>query len=229
MKRTGLCNSRSDRFNALSGLYLISTKIDWLNMWRMSTRVNALSGLYLISTRWSDAQLEAAKASCQCPLGLIPHFYLSTSIVMPMGIVECQCPLGLIPHFYVINYEDITNVFISVDALSGLYLISTEDTPVKLELLPLECQCPLGLIPHFYYWNARHFYDVAVKCQCPLGLIPHFYTGINNAHVKIRLCQCPLGLIPHFYDCESNVFCAKSMIMCQCPLGLIPHFYEYRS
>ena len=38
---------------------------------------------------------------CQCPLGLIPHFYWSQSFsLMHKHGHLCQCPLGLIPHFY---------------------------------------------------------------------------------------------------------------------------------
>ena len=40
-----------------------------------------------------------AGARCQCPLGLIPHFYLYMTIEMRY-VGMCQCPLGLIPHFY---------------------------------------------------------------------------------------------------------------------------------
>ena len=38
-------------------------------------RVNALSGLYLISTRYLNFLEMLWKYWCQCPLGLIPHFY----------------------------------------------------------------------------------------------------------------------------------------------------------
>ena len=89
---------------------------------------------------------------CQCPLGLIPHFYPGvTNIESPLALM-CQCPLGLIPHFYSNKMVDITNCGngdvsmpsraytsflrsynncnrygrkLCVNALSGLYLIST--------------------------------------------------------------------------------------------------------
>ena len=88
---------------------------------------------------------------CQCPLGLIPHFY-PKSLLCRFDIYNfsCQCPLGLIPHFYLkcsaLRYaaqfsvsmpsraytsflqEDgrpLPKWTISVNALSGLYLIST--------------------------------------------------------------------------------------------------------
>ena len=39
-----------------------------------SVGVNALSGLYLISTEKREPDW-AVTDPCQCPLGLIPHFY----------------------------------------------------------------------------------------------------------------------------------------------------------
>ena len=63
----------------------------------------------------------------------------------------CQCPLGLIPHFYKEGTETYTyERDTSVNALSGLYLISTERCSPIYKLVIHTCQCPLGLIPHFY-------------------------------------------------------------------------------
>ena len=41
--------------------------------------VNALSGLYLIST-FNFYKIEMGMYECQCPLGLIPHFYADTKV-----------------------------------------------------------------------------------------------------------------------------------------------------
>ena len=62
--------------NALSGLYLIST-LRHLELSQISVIkcVNALSGLYLISTKSKLPYLNEEGFKCQCPLGLIPHFY----------------------------------------------------------------------------------------------------------------------------------------------------------
>ena len=64
---------------------------------------------------------------CQCPLGLISHFYHEYVIDEKWEVVvQCQCPLGLIPHFYVVNDIYLHKHFREyVNALSGLYLIST--------------------------------------------------------------------------------------------------------
>ena len=89
------------RVNALSGCYLISTNDPYVYR-RIDHRcVNALSGCYLISTQEQQQQEQLIKAACQCPLGLLPHFY---------------------------SYEyRIYNCRLSrVNALSGCYLISTQ-------------------------------------------------------------------------------------------------------
>ena len=67
----------------------------------MRTGVNALSGLYLISTSYTNTVIASMWCMCQCPLGLIPHFYSNDC-----NIVTCCLVHG-------------------VNALSGLYLIST--------------------------------------------------------------------------------------------------------
>ena len=61
-----------------------------------------LSGLYLISTWIAWLALSAKK------------------------LVKCQCPLGLIPHFYVLYALRNGYIRLGVNALSGLYLISTK-------------------------------------------------------------------------------------------------------
>ena len=61
----------------------------------------------------------------------------------------CQCPLGLIPHFYIEDKHLYALINLGVNALSGLYLISTTYYS-RLREKGVRCQCPLGLIPHFY-------------------------------------------------------------------------------
>ena len=63
------------------------------------TRVNALSGLHLISTVIQALERQVSEL-CQCPLGLIPHFYEKAVDEILEAKPSCQCPLGLIPHFY---------------------------------------------------------------------------------------------------------------------------------
>ena len=37
---------------------------------------------------------------CQCPHGLVPHFYDKVVSIAYMYKVMRQCPHGLVPHFY---------------------------------------------------------------------------------------------------------------------------------
>ena len=67
----------------------------------MESHVIALPGCYLISTRDLDNKSTAILSLCQCPLGLLPHFYLYKALSKDGSSIE------------------------SVNALSGCYLIST--------------------------------------------------------------------------------------------------------
>ena len=83
-----------------------------------------LSGLYLISTALSVAE-KIYNLHVSMPSRAYTSFLRYLQWHMMQCITMCQCPLGLIPHFY----DDMpalnsTGVF-CVNALSGLYLIST--------------------------------------------------------------------------------------------------------
>ena len=85
-----------------------------------------LSGLYLISTAKEVLTNNLEVKECQCPLRLIPHFYIwKLSSISLSSRARCQCPLGLIPHFYAEYCNAKHFAHMSVNALSGLYLIST--------------------------------------------------------------------------------------------------------
>ena len=88
----------------------------------------------------------------------------------------CQCPLGLIPHFYANDPDGWDMLEDDVSMPSRAYTsFLHNDVIEKLVDEYLQCQCPLGLIPHFYHDIAMSEGYAAYKCQCPLGLIPHFY------------------------------------------------------
>ena len=68
---------------------------------------------------------------------------------------------GLIPHFYCFNsVKDMEVVNSCVNALSGLYLISTAVVK-RLQAKGIMCQCPLGLIPHFYIMRLLGYQKVS--------------------------------------------------------------------
>ena len=109
----------------LSGLYLISTKIQLAIILKQEC-VSMPSRAYTSFLRWLHWRVLGSTGSCQCPLGLIPHFY-RRALLYPWS----QNHTG-------------------VNALSGLYLISTQWKILRILILKFWCQCPLGLIPHFY-------------------------------------------------------------------------------
>ena len=94
--------------------------MNWI--WIKSIRCfNALSGLYLISTRKSGLMYSLASTnSFQCPLGLIPHFYVSRQITCRETTNAFQCPLGLIPHFYIIILREL-DLYMEVSMPSRAY------------------------------------------------------------------------------------------------------------
>ena len=89
---------------------------------------------------------------CQCPHGLVPHFYVEMRVLEIPSTLACQCPHGLVPHFYP---ERMTMSFVNFSN---------------------QCQCPHGLVPHFYPERmTMSFVNFSNQCQCPHGLVPHFY------------------------------------------------------
>ena len=109
----------------LTGLYLIST-MNGLRKWLKihPECVNALSGLYLISTQIEERTWRVRKR-CQCPLGLIPHFYENQRRANYLGLLRVSMPSRAYTSFLR------TSTTVDIDEYT-------------------QCQCPLGLIPHFY-------------------------------------------------------------------------------
>ena len=111
--------------------------------------VNALSGLYLISTDRKATELMYGE-EVSMPSRAYTSFLRWCWCIGWAGCKRCQCPLGLIPHFYFQTSHDVVHQGHCVNALSGLYLISTMKEGYIWWRWNLLCQCPLGLIPHFY-------------------------------------------------------------------------------
>ena len=85
------------------------------------------SGLYLISTEKRFIPEMGLWSACQCPLGLIPHFYFTPDgkYIEWTGTYCVNALSGLYLISTVIEFESFSTIFESVNALSGLYLIST--------------------------------------------------------------------------------------------------------
>ncbi len=132
---------------------------------------------------------------------LIPHFYAAAGLTKEGMFELCQCLLGLIPHFYCFQHSFIRVRYIGVNALSGLYLISTSNWGMTKEGTPCMCQCPLGLIPHFYGKHPVSDGSAYCNVSMPSRAYTSFLPSIaEQSLINVQLaCQCPLGLIPHFY------------------------------
>ena len=87
--------------------------------------VNALSGCYLISTLILVIIIVTSGERCQCPLGLLPHFY-SLRVTKRSDAVDTG--VNALSGCYLISTlstSTINTICKCVNALSGCYLIST--------------------------------------------------------------------------------------------------------
>ena len=110
----------------------------------------------------------------QCAHALIPHFYSPQRFML--WVISCvSMPSRAYTSFLLKKSTTHSAAEYCVNALSGLYLISTQYLSVSSIISMVWCQCPLGLIPHFYVRDASLMDQPYYMCQCPLGLIPHFY------------------------------------------------------
>ena len=84
------------------------------------------------------------------PSRAVTSFLLDNREVFDHKLGPCQCPHGLLPHFY--NKEIAKNIGMckGVNALTGCYLISTKMMSMLIPMTKQRCQCPHGLLPHFY-------------------------------------------------------------------------------
>ena len=90
-----------DCVNALSGLYLISTNVyDYIAVTHYIEGVNALSGLYLISTYTHSGMVIQLWYNVSMPSRAYTSFLQNDNGEDVYYRFPCQCPLGLIPHFY---------------------------------------------------------------------------------------------------------------------------------
>ena len=88
------------RVNALSGCYLISTITNSNLEKEFIISVNALSGCYLISTRDENGEVVTIDPRVSMPSRAVTSFLHGYSDEYDDHPAECQCPLGLLPHFY---------------------------------------------------------------------------------------------------------------------------------
>ena len=88
------------RFNALSGLYLISTMYCWITFDEVLEGFNALSGLYLISTVGTVLSVGLIIQVSMPSRAYTSFLRCFMAFINYSNHISFQCPLGLIPHFY---------------------------------------------------------------------------------------------------------------------------------
>ena len=114
-----------------------------------SSRMHSFNALMGLSCYANTQKYTKQSEEFQCPLGLIPHFYkaeendheIDILVSMPSRAYTSFLPINTL-YRYLIDF--------CVNALSGLYLISTMMIMMSIGESIIMCQCPLGLIPHFY-------------------------------------------------------------------------------
>ena len=134
---------------------------------------------------------------------LIGLYLISTATDMPV-LEQVQKSVNALSGLYLIStlsstVERCTSKLPGVNALSGLYLISTM-TEMIMKPFEIDVSMPSRAYTSFLPAGPKDCCEeFGIGCQCPLGLIPHFYETKLPKKAKASLCQCPLGLIPHFY------------------------------
>ena len=96
----------------------------------------------------------------------------------------CQCPLGLIPHFYVVLNDRVIGKRYCVNALSGLYLISTVPLQ-KPRFYAVSRACFCRYLSE-YSDNSRFscmltFWTYLMRCTYPWHWIK-YSTNYNRCH-----------------------------------------------
>ena len=86
----------------------------------MVYRVNALSGLYLISTSSNDEEKDEIKR-CQCPLGLIPHFYSREPVEKSVPVKEVSMPSRAYTSFLRYPFKNLGFMRFPEPVFAGIY------------------------------------------------------------------------------------------------------------
>ena len=144
-------------------------------------------------------------ATCQCPLGLMTHFYINKANGSCHLLSMVSMPSRADDSFLRTAAMYITSSWNSVNALSGWWLISTFMAFVNYSNHGSSVSMPSRADDSFLHSLIFHSLLLFSLCQCPLGLMTHFYGGETEVEVlDMDLCQCPLGLMTHFYSTPSK-------------------------
>ena len=136
---------------------------------------------------------------CQCPLGLLPHFYA----ILAKDTSGTIC-VNALSGCYLISTRTINNCIErrknGVNALSGCYLISTESKEAAEEIV-IDVSMPSRAVTSFLRKEVEKYQHDIRRVSMPSRAVTSFLLLIQMASMSSwKLpCQCPLGLLPHFY------------------------------
>ena len=102
---------------------------------------------------------------------------------MRITMIQCQCPLGLLPHFYgaetkVKNFDKLFAVSMPSRAVTSF--LQKEDVKICRQQF---VSMPSRAVTSFLLDVSIQSVTPLQVCQCPLGLLPHFYL---NAHFVLQ-------------------------------------------
>ncbi len=171
-----------------------------------SCRFNALAGIYFISTRKKKTPLVTSTSLVfQCPCGHLFHFHDVWHRKKCDANSLFQCPCGHLFHFHEMDGEPFTGTpptvsmplraFISFPHQMTMTWQSATETVVF--------QCPCGHLFHFHDEIGTAVEQQSFPVfQCPCGHLFHFHDEIGTAveQQSFPVFQCPCGHLFHFHE-----------------------------
>ena len=137
----------------------------------------------------------------------------------------CQCPLGLIPHFYdhsIVEYYILHHVSMPSRAwVVTVRMSNILNFPWYFLCIPAIYKCILAYLPIFFNQLSKF-----LRCESPstfLGTCLSHHSFIIFLVTNTNTLLSDLYLISTYNNCEKYQYHNP---VCQCPLGLIPHFYN---
>ena len=144
---------------------------------------------------------------CQCPLGLIPHFYTMAIVYDADQHTIVSMPSRAYTSFLLLISLELPGVVSqSVNALSGLYFISTLWRLVIILKCTKKC---VNALSGLYFISTESMFSGRDEIIMGVNALSGLYfistmVMIIMGVIGVILCQCPLGLILHFYGTPSK-------------------------
>ena len=220
-------NAIIKRVNALTGLCLISTFTQNLMYKQGDMSVNALTGLCLISTTMLDCIMSNTDIVSMPSRAYASFLHIDAFWSSYDNSKECQCPHGLMPHFYQTHGKHLLHVSCYVSMPSRAYasfLLRMRTYGIREQEHTVSM--PSRAYASFLRTNPRLLGLFAVYCvnaltglclisTCTIDTYSQFLLGVNAL-----TGLCLISTVSTWVDAK------RRSLWCQCPHGLMPHFYS---